>query len=263
MPPSRARYLTSISQELVAQATRVRDLIGEVHWLTDGRHKESLLKELISRHVPASVMVTSGFVLAPNSDYRCSKEQDIFLLDVRAEGPIFNRGDVCMAFPETVIAAISVKSTMGKKELISVFEGLGSVRNVVQKAGVDSNRVWCGGFFYSRAPDYVSTERIVSLLEEVLKVNLLPPPRLPVSTFFKSAPDIICDSEEFAAVIDPVEMHAQAEPKVRCYACNGSASAVFLNALLEHVAWFMANKRPSFGDLMRDLPVELAATLPR
>src|SRR4051794_17511886 len=45
--PNRQRYLVSLAEELYAQANRVRDLIGDAHWLSDGHHKEYLLIDLL------------------------------------------------------------------------------------------------------------------------------------------------------------------------------------------------------------------------
>jgi len=74
MVPNRNRYLASLSAELRAQATRVRDLIGDRHWLSDGHHKEYLLKDMLARHVPSSVAVSRGFVTHPNRADLVSRE---------------------------------------------------------------------------------------------------------------------------------------------------------------------------------------------
>jgi len=40
MKPNVHSYLCSWSDELVSRANRVRMLIGDAHWLSDGHHKE-------------------------------------------------------------------------------------------------------------------------------------------------------------------------------------------------------------------------------
>jgi hypothetical protein len=84
-------YFLSLAEELNSQASRVRQLIGSAHWGQDGRHKEALLRELIRRHSPASILVTSGFLVSPNNVEVRSLEQDILLIDTSTEAPLFNR----------------------------------------------------------------------------------------------------------------------------------------------------------------------------
>src|SRR5437016_5448329 len=88
--PSEAEYFGSLSGELDSQADRVRQLIGDAHWGHDGRHKELLLAELIRRHCPSSVLVSTGFVISPNNLEVRSSEQDILLVNIATEAPLFH-----------------------------------------------------------------------------------------------------------------------------------------------------------------------------
>src|SRR5947207_2476530 len=101
------RYLKSIAAAAVSQSRQVRDLIGDRHWLSDGRHKEALLAALVTRYAPAGTIVCSGFVLHPSDLTLCSREQDILVLDTSKEAPLFHHAGLAVAFPDTVLAAIS------------------------------------------------------------------------------------------------------------------------------------------------------------
>ena len=79
------RYLRSLADELRAQSQRVRDLIGDAHWLTDGFHKEFLLAEIIRRHLPGSHIAGRGFVVSPSHLEVRSREQDILVVDTSCE----------------------------------------------------------------------------------------------------------------------------------------------------------------------------------
>ena len=61
-----------------------------------------------------------------------SKEQDILVIDASAEAPLFHQGDLAIAFPHTVIAAISIKTKMDTNTLKDVVEGLASVRKTAR-----------------------------------------------------------------------------------------------------------------------------------
>jgi hypothetical protein len=82
MKTSDAGYFQSLSEELHSQSSRVRQLIGGAHWGHDGRHKEVLLRNLVRRHCPSTVLVSSGFVISRNDPEIRSKEQDILIVDV-------------------------------------------------------------------------------------------------------------------------------------------------------------------------------------
>ncbi len=55
-------YRESISHELEIEKDRVRRLIGSDHWLTDGEHKEILLRTILHKYLPDTVRVGTGFV---------------------------------------------------------------------------------------------------------------------------------------------------------------------------------------------------------
>jgi hypothetical protein len=117
LKPAENEYFASLSGELDLQAQRVRQLIGSAHWGHDGRHKELLLAELIRRHCPASVLVSTGFVISPNNLEVRSSEQDILIVDASREAPLFHQGALVVAFAHTVLAAISVKTKMTPRTL--------------------------------------------------------------------------------------------------------------------------------------------------
>src|SRR5688572_13924486 len=84
-------YLRSLAAELRSQRDRVRDLIGNSHWLSDGRHKEHLLAEVVRRHLPVTHQVGPGFVVSPSHEL-CSTEQDILVVNCQTEAPLFTAG---------------------------------------------------------------------------------------------------------------------------------------------------------------------------
>src|ERR1039458_857317 len=133
MKPSKLGYFQSLAEELRSQSSRVRQLIGDAHWGHDGRHKEVLLQALIRRHCPSTVLVSSGFMVSQNDPEILSSEQDILVVDTSTEAPLFNQGGLVIVFPHTVMAAISVKSTMSDATIKSVVDGLATVRNVASE----------------------------------------------------------------------------------------------------------------------------------
>lgn len=144
---NRRKYLHSLALELQSQATRVRDLIGSRHWLSDGHHKEYILLSLLSRYLPSGVIASRGFVVSPHNTDECSTEQDILLVDVSREAPIFNQGSLIIAFPRQVIASVSVKTTLQQATVQDSLQGLATVRKVLHASNA-GQKVWYGAYFF-------------------------------------------------------------------------------------------------------------------
>ena len=70
-----ANYYRSLTAETDALKDRVRHLIADAHWLTDGEWKESVLRSVLRRHLPAHIGVGRGFIISPAS---VSKQIDVW-----------------------------------------------------------------------------------------------------------------------------------------------------------------------------------------
>lgn len=113
-----AEFFGSTAMTLKAQGQRVRNLIGESHWQSDGTYKERLLKNAIREIVPSTFKVGDGFLI-----YRKDKEQnhfdvsrqiDVLVYDDRFVAPVFRDSDFVIILAETALAAIEVKSSWGR-----------------------------------------------------------------------------------------------------------------------------------------------------
>src|SRR5262249_6536833 len=145
--PNWYRYLASLAGELHSQATRVRDLIGTSHWLSDGHHKEYLLRGLLERHLPGQMIAARGFAVSSQDENLRSTEQDILIVDVSHEAPLFYQGGLVIAFPRTVKAAVSVKTTLDSSTVPDSVAGLNVLRNVC-KDETEPRSIWCGAYFF-------------------------------------------------------------------------------------------------------------------
>jgi hypothetical protein len=122
----RQTYFRSLGQELSALKTRVRDLMDSPHWLTEGEWKESVLRAVLRRHLPATAIVGRGFVLA---DQFASHQLDILIHD--ASRPVlFKDGDLVFVTPDAVLGIIEVKS------MVTATEYRTAVRKVCTDIGV-------------------------------------------------------------------------------------------------------------------------------
>lgn len=123
-------FFQSQSNELAARANRVRQIIGDAHWYTDGAFKEALLLDAIRARLSAGFIARRGFVLSHNLSV-CSKEQDCVIHDRTKEAPIFEAADFHMVSPVAVSAIISVKTRLNKGEFQDALAGLASAANIL------------------------------------------------------------------------------------------------------------------------------------
>jgi hypothetical protein len=235
-------YLRSLALELSSQARRVRDLIGARHWLTDGAHKEYLLAEIIRRHAPGSCLVARGFVISPLRSDLCSREQDILVVDSSQEAPVFNQGGVVIAFPGSIRAAISVKTTLGSEELTDAIATLRSVRDVVVQSDVPVARLWCGAFFFDPCDAVAANpEKVYGYAERAIQGLNGNGSQHEVDV----GPDLLATAENLLFRQYREDDHTG---KMVGFSCGGLASAVFLARLLDHLATERGADRSDFAD---------------
>ena len=223
----RVRYLCSMAEELHSQSTRVRDLIGSAHWLSDGHHKEYLLRDLIARYLPAGMLAARGFAIASNEEQVCSREQDILIVDTFQEPPVFNQGGLILAFPRTIVATISVKTTMEKKEVLDAIKGLNTVLQIASSSGA-THRIWCGSYHFELGDPVANNHTLpYEYCSEGIKSHRLKRPFLRTEHALHIGPDILCSAKDLAFKLnyrysdDTHLTTARARPRVRvCWVGN-------------------------------------------
>jgi hypothetical protein len=256
MKISKLGYFRSLAEELASQSNRVRQLIGDAHWGHDGRHKEVLLHNLIRRYCPSSTLVSTGFVVSSSNPEVRSTEQDLLVIDTTIEAPLFRQGDLVIAFPHTVVAAISVKSKMTDSAIQSVVEGLATVRKVSCDCNIEPHRIWCAGFFYDIDSSWASNPtRIYKNLKKHILKYPAPKPIIDNGDPHFMGPDVIVDALNLAYLLDYERSSGTYSGKIRGYACSGTATAVFLSCLLEHIVEHFKGGHSVFSDILSDLEV--------
>jgi hypothetical protein len=120
MPLDPVKYFEDLSKELRAVQNRIRQLIGDAYWPSDGAWKESVLRSIIRNYLPQSFTVGSGFILTSDG---LSKQIDILVCDDSA--PVFFRdGDFLVAPADCVRAVLEVKTSLDTTLLREALEKL-------------------------------------------------------------------------------------------------------------------------------------------
>lgn len=116
----------SYGDQFRSQRDHVHHLLGGKHNYASGAFREGLLRGFLTSVLPKSVSVDSGFIYgfdhAPNS-----KQIDILIWDSAKYSAVFRTGEFVIVSPESVIAAISVKTSLDRNDLIDSLDNLMSV----------------------------------------------------------------------------------------------------------------------------------------
>lgn len=169
MKPSYSNYLKSWSTEFDATCNRVRDLIGDAHWLTDGHHKEKLLKNFLERYIPSGLTVSNGFIFNPWSPNNVSGEIDLMILDHSKHPPIFSEHSVAIVFPESVKAIIHVKSSFNATELKDICKSNNNICNVINEGNCKHPAIF--SFFFSIKPKSIPETTINNLRNSGTRIS--------------------------------------------------------------------------------------------
>lgn len=147
MKPDFSAYLQSWAQEFQARASRVRQLIGDAHWLSDGQHKEALLREFLVRYLPNRFQTSRGFVKSPSLAGNCSPEIDILIFDPSTHPALFSEGNFHIVAPTSVVAHLEVKSELTKQSLSDALRAVAKTQITID-GYADAEKVWrCICFF--------------------------------------------------------------------------------------------------------------------
>jgi len=104
-------YFEELSQEIDSLKNRVRNLISDRHWLTDGEWKESVVRQCLRRNLPLTAVVSRGFVVTRRA---ASHQIDVLIHDA-SKPVLFRDGDLALVTPDAVLGIIEVKSKVTRQ----------------------------------------------------------------------------------------------------------------------------------------------------
>lgn len=136
-------YYMGIDAGLKARMNLVRRLIGDAHWLSDGYHKEELIKEAVRPLISAHIEIQRGFVV--DIEMVCSTELDIIFVDPN-KGPLWYKSPgLIISQPKAVVAVMHIKTEAGTKEIISAIDSANRLRNMYPPKQQPIQILYCFG----------------------------------------------------------------------------------------------------------------------
>jgi len=161
----KANYHRTIQQEFDALKNRIRYLMDDPHWLTDGEWKESILRQILKRQLPEDVGVGRGFII---TDQRCSKQIDILVYNT-AYPMVFRDGDLVFLHPDAVYAMMSVKSTADNSVVSKAIDELLYNLEVLYSGFRHPRRInmgWDGVAAFFSYESSANPTKVLSILKE-------------------------------------------------------------------------------------------------
>lgn len=221
--PRAHEYLESWAEELQSRASRVRQLIGSKHWLSDGFQKESILRAFFRRHLPEKFAVARGFV-TPLAGDAVSPEVDILIANANHGMFWLNEADLLIVPPASVAAHIHVKTTLVLGELKNAIKGLDRTATICHDTGAEFVP-WSGVFFF--ASDEESPNRRGELIMRSLTASAKTGQSLPNCISVLDGPLVLTRPKD--------DSGASKVSIVRIYDLGKLAPAAFLVDLYVHL----------------------------
>jgi len=121
-------YFRSLTAEITALKDRIRNFIGQAHWLSDGLWKESVIKAILRRYLPGAAGVGTGFVV---TDAGSTTQIDILIYDL-TKPVLFRDGDFVIVTADAALALIEVKTRIRRNEIEGACGKILSAAKLVQ-----------------------------------------------------------------------------------------------------------------------------------
>jgi hypothetical protein len=143
-------YFKTLTQELGSQKDRLQNFIR--HWLTVGEYRETVLRNVLRRHLPKSIGVGKGFIIGNEIT---STQIDILLYDT-TKPVLFQEGELLILTPDAALGAIEVKKSITVAEL---EEAVGKLSDIAQLTSPNATPNFLGLFVYEGhlEPDIILT----------------------------------------------------------------------------------------------------------
>jgi len=165
-------YQKSIGEALKIEQNRIRDLIGSSHWLTDGEHKENILRKVLRNFLPEIYRVGTGFVCYPNIEEGGDNSSQIDILITSKDFPtLYKSGELHFVTPECVNAIVEVKTELTNgKRIKEVLTKLSKDVKAIRDNLVEGQECWAGLFIYEKGT--LNENEVLKVLQQVAKNDM-------------------------------------------------------------------------------------------
>lgn len=132
----------SFTEELQAVKNRVRNLISDAHWGEEGRYKEIVFRNIVSRFLPSNFDIGTGFIITNKG--KPSSQIDVIVYD-NTYPVLFKQGDFVIVSADSVRVLIEIKTKIDNYSALKPILLKASKNNELVQ---NSMRVFNGVFIY-------------------------------------------------------------------------------------------------------------------
>jgi hypothetical protein len=163
------QYHKSIDDEFKATQNRVRNLIADCHWLTDGEYKEVILRKVLRSCLPEFLHIGRGFVCY---EQHSSTQLDVLITN-KDRPTLFQEGNLVIVTPDCVEAIVEVKTKLERRSELT--ETLTKLANQVEDVRwkKPGRQCWAGLFVFDgpEGVDAGDKEKSRNLLEAIAEAS--------------------------------------------------------------------------------------------
>jgi hypothetical protein len=121
-------YCVSIADEFQSRLNRIQTFVK--HNLTSGTANETILREFLSSHAPASFVVGQGFICDPLEEDSPSKQCDILVYEQNHFPLVYSDGSIKIVLPRAARMVIEVKTRFDEKGVWGSLENIESAKKL-------------------------------------------------------------------------------------------------------------------------------------
>lgn len=158
------KYHQDISKEFESTKDQIRHLIGDAHWLSDGEHKEAILRKMLKSKLPDSLRVGNGFFCDRTGP---SKQLDILITNINTP-TLFREKDFVIVTSDCVKAIIEVKTNVASQKPLTEY--LTKLADDIERVRKQTPDAWTGLFVFEDPLDTCNqSTTITRKLNDLLK----------------------------------------------------------------------------------------------
>jgi hypothetical protein len=246
MKPEIQTFLKSWSWEIASRVNRVRSLIGDSHWASDGSHKEDLVRSFLRPRLPPDTDTCHGFLLDTRTT-ACSNEIDVLVRDGRQSAPLFAESGITICHPSAALAFLEIKSGFRKDALDSALSLISDTQRLIKNSG-STQPVWRGVVFFGleNGIDLDKRQRILAQsLKQVCNSNSNDP-----DGPHYLLPTCVCSVGEFCAFLSPDISGKKA--RLKFFSAGEMSFAIAMSDLISHIF----QRPPTKGHFVLDSTIE-------
>lgn len=157
-------YCVRIAEEFQTRLSRMQAFVK--HNLSSGSANETILREFLSSHAPASYVVGQGFICDPLEENMVSRQCDVLVYEQDHFPLVYSDGSVKIVLPRAARMVVEVKTNFTRNDIWAAIENIESAKRL--------NEYLTGIIFAFKSPSLDAVIRNLEKYPSPVEVEHLP-----------------------------------------------------------------------------------------